>query len=142
MSNLLIQPVIALMLLTMLVWCYMYYLRISFTLKNKIDAQKLASPEQISAALPELVNQPSNNLKNLFEAPVIFYVTCILVTITNNVDTVFVYLAWAYVLLRIIHSLIHCTFNNVMARFCVYFASSILLWIMVLKLAYLFFSIN
>ena len=91
MSNLLIQPVISLMLLTMCVWLYMYYLRISYTLKNNINAQRLASPEECTAVLPDFINQPSNNLKNLFEAPVIFYVICLLVIITNQVDIVFVY---------------------------------------------------
>lgn len=138
MSNLLVQPTIALMLLTMLVWLYMYYLRITYTLKNKIDAQDLASPEQCNALLPEFVNQASNNFKNLFEAPVLFYVVCILVTLFDHVDTMFVYLAWAYVFLRIIHSLIHCTINNVMARFLAYFTSSVVLWIMVFKLTVLF----
>ena len=138
MSNLLIQPVISLMLLTMCVWLYMYYLRISYTLKNNINAQRLASPEECTAVLPDFINQPSNNLKNLFEAPVIFYVICLLVIITNQVDTVFVYSAWAYVFLRIAHSVIHCTFNNVMARFYTYFISSIIMWFMVCKLAYVF----
>ncbi|MGJ8693992.1 MAG: MAPEG family protein [Thalassotalea sp.] len=138
MSNLLIQPIIVLMLLTMLVCGYMYYLRISYTLKNKINAQKLASPEQCHAILPNHINQPSNNFKNLFEAPVLFYLVCILIIITNNTDVIFVYLAWSYVLLRIIHSVIHCTFNHVMARFYSYFLSSIVLWLMVMKFAYIF----
>lgn len=138
MSDLLIQPVIALMLLTMVVWLYMYYLRISYTLKNNINAQDLSSPEQCNVVLPDFINQPSNNLKNLFEAPIIFYVICICITITNNVNDSFVYLAWAYVLLRIAHSLIHCTFNNVMSRFYAYFISSIVMWVMVCKFAYIF----
>ncbi|MEW6997444.1 MAPEG family protein [Colwelliaceae bacterium BS250] len=137
MSHLLIQPVILLMLLTMCVWLYMYYLRIGFSLKNKINAQNLSSPEKCNSLLPDVVNQPSNNFKNLFEAPVIFYVVCVLLVVTNNSDMVFVYLAWAYVALRIIHSLIHCTFNNVMARFFTYFISSIVMWVMVCKFAYI-----
>jgi len=72
MSDLLIQPIIALMLLTMIVWLYMYYLRISYTLNNNISAQDLSSPEQCHLVLPDFINQPSNNLKNLFEAPLFF----------------------------------------------------------------------
>ena len=138
MSNLIIQPVVVLMLLTMLVWLRMSYLRISYMLKNKIDAQKLASPEECHSVLPDFINQTSNNFKNLFEAPIIFYVTCLVIVVTNSVDMIFVYLAWAYVLLRILHSVIHCTVNNVTARFYAYFVSSILMWVMVCKLAYLF----
>jgi hypothetical protein len=99
----------------------MYYLRIGYTLKNKIDAQKLVTPERCNSVLPERINQPSNNFKNLCEAPIIFYVACGLLIIMDQVDTVFVYMAWGYVLARAVHSLIHCTFNNVMARFYAYF---------------------
>jgi hypothetical protein len=55
MSILLIQPVIALMLLTMVVWLYMYYLRISYTLNNNTNAQDLSSPEQCNVVLPTLL---------------------------------------------------------------------------------------
>ena len=137
MTSLLVQPIIALMLLTMFVWLYMYYLRIGYMLKNKIDAEKISTPEQCQSILPDSINQPSDNFKNLFEAPVIFYVTCLLVIITNNVDLMFVSIAWAYVLFRVFHSVIHCTFNNVMARFYAYLISSILMWIMVCKFALL-----
>lgn len=128
-----IYPVIAMMLLTMSVWVYMYYLRIGYSLKNKIHAQKLSTPEKCHELLPERVNQPSNNLKNLFEAPVIFYTVCILIAITNQADTLFISLAWIFVALRMLHSLIHCTFNNVMGRFISYFLSSIVLWVIVCK---------
>ena len=129
MSKLLIQPVVVMMLLTMFVWLYMYYLRIGYSIKNKIKAQKLSTPEKCNTLLPESINQPSNNFKNLFETPVIFYAVCILILISNNVDMSFVYLAWSYVILRIAHSFIHCVLNNVMGRFISYFISSIVLWV-------------
>ena len=69
MSTLIIQPVIALMTLTFIVWCYMYFLRLRYVITNKISAQKLETPEQCNSLLPSDVNKPSNNLKNLFEAP-------------------------------------------------------------------------
>ncbi|MGS2719417.1 MAPEG family protein [Paraglaciecola aestuariivivens] len=136
MSKLLIQPVVVMMLLTMCVWCYMYYLRIGYSIKNKIHSQKLATPEKCNLLLPEAVNQPSNNLKNLFEMPVIFYVVSILFVISDKVDMPTVYLAWAYVMLRFVHSLIHCVLNHVLGRFVSYFMSSIVLWVMVCKFAY------
>ncbi|MGB2426663.1 MAG: MAPEG family protein [Alteromonas sp.] len=135
MSDAMIYPVLAMILLTMLVWIYMYYLRIGYSLKHKIHAQKLSTPEKCNTLLPEDVNQPSNNFKNLFEAPVIFYVMTILIIITNSTDSTFVYLGWAYVGLRSIHSLIHCVFNNVMVRFVTYFVSTVLLWVMLIKFA-------
>lgn len=140
MSNLLIHPLLAMMLLTMLVWLYMYYLRIGFSIRNRIHAQKLSTPEKCHTLLPENVNQPSNNLKNLFEAPIIFYAVCILVLITQHSDMTFVLLAWSYVALRCVHSFMHCVVNYVMGRFISYFISTLILWCMVCKFAWQVFT--
>lgn len=134
-----LQPTATLMLLTIVVWCYMYFLRNRFVIKNKINPQEIASPEQVHKALPAHINQPANNLKNLFELPVIFYALCIALHSMGAVGNGFIALAWAFVLLRIIHSIIHCTVNLVMPRFIVYVLSSIVLWVMVARFAFLVF---
>ncbi len=134
MSSPIVQPVIALMLLTMGVWIYMYIRRIGYIAQHRIDPDSINSPEALNAALPDAVNAPSNNLKNLFELPVIFYAVCILLLVTKA-DATFVNLAWAYVILRAIHSLIHCTVNIVTYRFLAYLLSSLVLWVMVIRLA-------
>lgn len=136
MHNLIIQPVIALMFLTLFVWCYMYFLRLKFVVTNKVDAQRLETPEQCNSIIPVYINKPSNNFKNLFEAPILFYVICILHLLTNQTDVITVYLAWAFVIGRILHSLLHCFSKNVMARFYVYFLSSLILWGMLIKFSY------
>lgn len=130
-----LQPVVALMLLTALVWLYMYVLRLGYILVNKIEAQSIASPEALNAALPERINRPSNNLKNLFELPVIFYAVCAFALISQRADATLVKLAWAYVALRAAHSLIQCTVNIVPLRFAAYLLSSLVLWFMVARLA-------
>ncbi len=135
MDHSLLQPVAALMLLTLLVWVYMYLVRFRFIIANRVPAQSIATPELLNAALPERVNRPSNNLKNLFELPVIFYAVCILLLATQKADGVFLNLAWAYVGLRVVHSAIHCTVNIVALRFAVYALSSAVLWTMVLRLS-------
>jgi hypothetical protein len=136
MQNIIVQPVLALMLLTFLVWCYMYFLRLKYVIANKINAQKLETPEQCNSLLPSHINKPSNNFKNLFEAPIIFYVICILSMLINQVDNTLVYLAWSFVIGRVIHSIFHCFSSSVMARFYAYFISSIILWVMLIKFAY------
>ncbi len=139
MSSPILQPAAIMMLLTIAVWCYMYFLRISFSIRHKISPQKISSPERINAVLPARVNQPSNNLKNLFELPVIFYAICIALHAMEQTDYWFIGLAWAFTLLRILHSIIHCTSNQVMVRFSVYILSSIVLWVMVLRFTLLAF---
>jgi hypothetical protein len=137
MSASIIQPVLALMLLTMVVWIYMYIRRISYISQHRLDPSSINSPEALTAALPAAVNAPSNNLKNLFELPVIFYAVCLFLAMTEA-DATFVNLAWAYVVLRAIHSLIHCTINLVTYRFLAYLLSGLVLWAIVIRSAMLF----
>ena len=72
---------------------------------------------------------PSDNLVNLFEIPVLFYVALIILYVTDFSSVFYLVLAWAFVLLRYAHSLIHVTYNRVMHRFAVYFAGTLLLWV-------------
>lgn len=138
----LLQPMVGMMLLTLCVWCYMYFLRNKYVIVNRINPQKISSPEQITSLLPERVNQPSNNLKNLFELPLIFYIICLSATLLGLTDVGFIGLAWCYLGLRVLHSVIHCSFNHVLGRFCVYFLSGIVLWIMVIKFSLVIFGLS
>ena len=69
-----------------------------------------------SAQVPPRVSLPNRNFMNLLEMPVLFYVVCISLYVTKNVDSVSIWLAWLYVLLRILHSLIHLSYNHVVHR--------------------------
>ena len=129
------QPVATLMLITFAVWLLMYIKRFSYIIANKIPAQDLSSPEALNAALPEKTNRPSNNLKNLFELPVIFYVLCIILHLLQVVDSTFLTMAWAFVMLRALHSAIQCTINIVLFRFAAYLLSSLILLAMVVRFA-------
>ncbi len=133
MISQLVAPMIALIILTFFVWCLMYYRRLSYVIQHKIHANKLETPEQCQSVLPEYVNKPSNNFKNLFEVPVVFYVLSSIAIITNSADNTVIYLAWAFVVARIIHSIFHCYSKSVMARFYMYLISSIILWLMLAK---------
>ena len=132
MDNLL-MPFFGMMMLTLLVWLYMYSKRLGYMLANKIDAQQVATPEQMSELLPDRVNNPANNLKNLFELPVLFYVLCIYLHITGEVDQLHVWSAYVFFVGRAIHSVIHCTFNRVGLRFLAYLISALALWTMVVR---------
>jgi hypothetical protein len=133
-SHAIIQPVLALMLLTFAVWVTLFARRIAWMVARNIDAQRLATPEQIAATLPEAVNRAANNFRNLFELPVVFHAICLLLLTTQTSDAVYVNLAWSHVALRVAHSLIHCTLNIVTLRFAAFALSSIVLWIMLARL--------
>lgn len=131
----LLIPFFGMLILTLLVWVYMYIRRISFMVKNRIPAHAGRTPEKMAQILPEAVNTSAYNLRNLFELPVLFYAVCLYLIWAGQVDNTHLNCAYVFFVFRAIHSAIHCTFNNVMMRFGVYIVSSIALWIMVIRAA-------
>jgi hypothetical protein len=129
-------PFLTLMLLTLLVWIYLYVRRIGFIRRERIDPRRLELPGELTRLSPAAVSNPSDNLKNLFELPVLFYALALFLFVTNRVDATYVVVAWAFVAFRFAHSLVHCTFNRVMVRFYCYLAASLALWMMVLRAVY------
>jgi len=128
-------PFLATMLLTLLVWVYMYIRRLSFITANRINAQDLAVPGALAQLTPAAVSNPSDNLKNLFEIPVLFYALALYLFATRQVDAPYVDAAWVFALFRVLHSAVHCTFNLVVLRFSLYMISTLSLWFMLVRAA-------
>lgn len=128
-------PVLATMFLTFLVWVYMYFQRISFINRNNISAKDLAVPGALAGLYPPEVSNPSDNLKNLFEIPVLFYALALYLFVTSQVDGIYVAAAWAFVVFRMLHSAVHCTINIVMFRFCLYLISTLAVWFIAARAA-------
>jgi hypothetical protein len=80
-----------------------------------------------SARVPGAVSLPNRNFMNLLELPTLFYVVCIALYVTLSVDAFAVALAWLYFALRVAHSLVHLTYNDVYHRLGVYAASGVVL---------------
>jgi hypothetical protein len=123
-------PVFATVLLTLLVWVYMYIRRISFFTRNKVNPKDLAVPGALGLLSPPEVANPSDNLKNLFEIPVIFYALALYLFVTSQVDAAYLTAAWIFVAFRALHSVVHCTVNVVMLRFYLYLISTLAVWFM------------
>ena len=119
-------PLFAMAFLTFVVWAYMYVTRISEMRRKKINPQRLDTRKQGQALLTDSA-VAADNLKNLFEMPVLFYTAILLSMILMIQDQFLVQLAWSYVALRAIHSVVHCTYNRVMHRFTAYLISCLML---------------
>lgn len=132
MNTALYGPILSLMLLTMTVWFWMYTKRISYMKQNDIDPQRLVSRVRLMQVLPDEIQAPANNLNNLFELPLLFYALCLLNSQQASISPILTNLAWAYVFLRVIHSLIHCSYNKVLHRFTAYALSCLVLWTMLM----------
>lgn len=128
-------PFIGVMLLTLVIWFYMYAKRIPFIISSKLTPQQLTPLELARLAPPQVAN-PSDNLKNLFELPTIFYAVVLYLYVTQQVDTAYLVEAWVFFGFRVLHSVVHCTFNLVPLRFWLYAISAFALWFMVLRIAW------
>jgi hypothetical protein len=124
----LLTPVFVLILWTFIISLIMAYGRVRFT-KNPQDAEHT---KDLKGLLPAWVERTSDNYNHLFEQPVAFYAITISIALIGNFDPLMIQLAWAFVILRIIHSLVQLTFNLVLLRFCL-FATG---WLIIAFMAY------
>ena len=114
--------------LTLLVWLRMYVERIGQMKRLRVPPQEVASHAGMVARIPD--SRAADNFRNLFELPVLFYLALVVATLTGQTGPVALALAWAFVALRALHSLIHCSYNRVMHRFAVYVAGGAVLWLL------------
>lgn len=118
--------VLALVVWSLLIWVWMYVKRIPAMNKAKIAPQDARFPGSLSG-LPDSVRAAADNYNHLMEQPTIFYALAF-VTYLLSLQTPFTAgLAWVYVGLRVVHSLIQITANRVALRFLVFALSSIVL---------------
>jgi hypothetical protein len=131
-------PFFANMLLTLVVWIYMYIRRIDFITRSKLSPGQLSVPGELARLSPAAVSNPSDNLKNLFEIPVLFYALVLYLFVTRQVDGIYVGAAWVFVAFRVLHSAVHCTFNLVMLRFYLYLIAALAVWFMLARATLVF----
>jgi hypothetical protein len=133
MSSIL-TPVLAMIIWTMIMYVWMYATRIPAMQKAGINAAKMKSKSEMDVLPPE-VTRIADNYNHLHEQPVIFYALVFYIHLAGQADTLAVQLAWGYVVLRIIHSLIQALWNFIPARFGVFALSSIVLIVLTVKSA-------
>jgi hypothetical protein len=121
-------PVFAMVLLTFAVWVYLYARRIPFILGSGLTPEQLAAPGVLVQLSPPAVNNPSDNFKNLFEIPVLFYALAGYLFATSQVDAAYVTAGWLFAGFRVLHSAVHCTVNVVTLRFYLYLFSTLAVW--------------
>jgi hypothetical protein len=138
-QNAIFGPFFVMMGLTAVVWLFMYVKRIRFLNSVNIEPNEL-TPAKLAEISPPAVANPSDNLKNLFEMPVLFYAMALYLYSVGQVDSVHLTAAWVFVAFRGAHSAVHCTVNIVMVRFGLYALSSLALWFMALRAAFEFFG--
>jgi hypothetical protein len=121
-------PAAAMVLLTAVVWLRLYVVRLAEIGEKKLDPQSIRNSVLGASAFERV--EPSDNFKNLFEVPVLFYALCASLAAWDHVTGFFVIGAWLFVALRAVHSAIHLTYNKVMHRFYAYAAGTVLVFLL------------
>tara|TARA_R110002072_G_scaffold106371_3_gene231949 strand:- start:4369 stop:4794 length:426 start_codon:yes stop_codon:yes gene_type:complete len=132
-----LAPVVALLLLTSVVWVWMYLTRIPAINKAgmKMD-QNLPNGQQMSA-LPPRVRWKADNYNHLLQQPVMFYAVALTLALLGAGEGVNVTLAWCYVGLRVVHTLHQTLWNKIEVRFVLFALSSLVLFTLVVRAALL-----
>lgn len=131
--NLILQPVIIMLLLTICMATWLLFTRIPTMKRLRIHPQKAQNTSDLAKLLPQEVVRVSNNYNHLFEQPIIFYVICIIIALLNHVDNIHVISAWSYVAIRIAHSIVQATKDIVLIRFKLFILSWIPLILMITR---------
>ncbi|TDU32043.1 hypothetical protein DFR24_1431 [Panacagrimonas perspica] len=126
-------PLLALIGWTLLVLLLIPFHRVRAGMAGRIQVNDFLYGE--STRVPPDVAIPNRAYMNLLEAPVLFYAVGLMLFVTQTADSTATTLAWAYVGLRIVHSLIHLTYNHVLHRLAAFALSNAVLLLLWLKLA-------
>lgn len=124
-----LQPLAVLAGWTMLMWLWMYATRIPAMGAAQIDSKTLVggTGKDLDGKLPDKIQWIAHNYNHLHEAPTVFYAVALALALIGQGDGLNAKLAWAYVALRIVHSLVQATVNRVMIRFLLFALSSLTL---------------
>jgi len=127
-----LTPVLALVIWSLIVWVWMYVTAIPATVAAGTPPQDMRFPGSVDF-LPDYVRQARHNYNHLMEQPTIFYALVFYTFLAGLQDTLSIYAAWGYVVLRIAHSLIQISVNLVLLRFAVFALSTVALIILAVR---------
>jgi hypothetical protein len=122
-----LMPVIVLIAWTMALWVWMYTTRIPAMNAAAINPDDARHPGTYGHLLPSNVRAVADNYNHLHEQPTIFYALMFFAALSGGADQKALYLAWGYVALRVLHSLVQILVSKVVPRFIVFALGSMVL---------------
>lgn len=123
-----LKPVLVLVLWTCVMWIWMYALRLPAFGKAGIKPDDARHPGTYSDRLPPHVRSAADNYNHLHEQPTIFYALMFFMALTGGGDNLATMVAWAYVVLRIVHSFVQIVIGKVALRFTVFTLATLCLF--------------
>lgn len=124
-----LKPVVVLAGWTMLMWTWMYATRLPAMQKAKVDVKNWVggTGKDLDSVLPAKTQWIAHNYNHLHEAPTVFYAVALTLALVGAGNGLNATIAWAYVGLRIAHSLVQSLWNKVAVRFSLFLLSSLAL---------------
>jgi len=136
-----LAPIVAMVAWSLVMWVWMYATRIPAMNAAKIDTMNLVggSGEDLRKAIPPQAQWPADNYNHLMEQPTLFYAIALVLALLGTGGGVNLMIAWAYVALRVAHSLVQATFNRVIIRFAIFSLSTVCIMALTLHAAMMIF---
>ncbi|MEN0037747.1 MAG: MAPEG family protein [Cellvibrio sp.] len=127
-----LYPMFVMVILTLLVAINLFRVRYKAIKAGEV---RLSQFRLNTGVIPDKITQAANNYSNLFEIPMLFYIACATAIALGIQTPIMVFVAWVFVVARVIHSLIHLTSNNVIFRLYAYVLGNIcvlILWVLLI----------
>ena len=128
-------PVVALAAWTAVVWFWMYATRIPAIVGARMRLDPDIPRGEQMATLPPRVRWKADNYNHLMEQPTVFYATALALAVLGDASAWSLGLAWAYVALRVVHSLWQALVNNIQVRFALFTLGSLVLFALIVRAA-------
>lgn len=136
-----LAPVVALIAWSLVMWLWMYATRIPAMNAAKIDTKNLVGGNgaDLKAIIPPQAQWPADNYNHLMEQPTLFYAIALTLALLGTGGSINLTIAWAYVGLRVVHSIVQVTVNRVIVRFSVFTLATLCLMALTLHAAMVVF---
>ena len=133
-------PVIALVAWSMVMWVWMYGTRLPAMRAARMKPEPNAPRGEQMSRLPPAVRWKADNYNHLMEQPTIFYALVISLALMGESGGASLFFAWAYVALRVAHSLVQASSNRIEVRFLLFVLSNVPLFALTLSAAVALFK--
>ena len=126
-----LQPVVALLIWSLVMWLWMLITRVPTMMAMKVTLDPTVPPKDLTLSLPARVRWKADNYNHLMEAPTLFYAAALVIALTDPTNGLAISSAWAYVGLRVAHSLVQALVNHIPSRLFLFVLSTVALTILV-----------
>jgi hypothetical protein len=125
----LLMPMLVQIGLMLVIAFWLVWARVGSVVRGKVDIKDVAKD-----GWQGWIKNAGDNYSNQYEMPTLFFAICLIFLVTHSVSPIIVTLAWAFAGFRILHALIHVTYNNINHRFLMFLLSALVLTAMFVKL--------